>query len=109
MKFRTIIICAVAVAVLAAGSAIAMAPSVAEETYTPPVLNCESWEAPGWLNEQGDPTGCVDNAPCPEARKGLPCPADIPVPAPAPEAPAPAPVAAPEPVATEPNTNTGCN
>ena len=54
----------------------------AEDDYTPPVLDCESWKVPGWLNEHGDPSGCVDNAPCPEARNGLPCPADIPAPAP---------------------------
>lgn len=42
------------------------------------IVECESWQVPGWLDEQGNPTSCVDNAPCPEARKGLPCPADIP-------------------------------
>ena len=52
---------------------------VQELIYDTPVLNCEAWQVPGWLNEFGDPTGCVDNAPCPEAREGLPCSADIPV------------------------------
>lgn len=57
-------------------------------------LNCETWQAPGWLDEQGNPTGCVDNAPCPEARENLPCPADIPAVEPviAPVTPSEAPV-----------------
>lgn len=58
----------------------AVSSASATEDYIPPVLNCESWEVPGWLNEEGDPTSCVDNAPCPEVREGLPCPADIPTP-----------------------------
>ena len=57
-------------------------PAPAEDDYTPPVLDCESWQVPGWLNEHGDPSGCVENLPCPEAREGLPCPADIPEPVP---------------------------
>lgn len=78
-----------AVALLGFGATAAVADDilVAEETsemvqtltYTAPVLDCETWQLPGWLDEQGNPTGCVDNAPCPEAREGLPCPADIPV------------------------------
>ena len=57
-------------------------PEPAEDDYTPPVLDCESWQLPGWLNEHGDPSGCVENLPCPWTRDGLPCPADIPAPAP---------------------------
>lgn len=70
MKIRTIVICAVVTAMLGGAGAIALAPSAAEE---PVALECESWEVPGWLNDAGEPTGCVDNAPCPEAREGLPC------------------------------------
>lgn len=33
--------------------------------YTPPVLNCQPGTAPGWINEHGDPTACVDNQPTP--------------------------------------------
>lgn len=32
--------------------------------YTPPVVNCAPGTVPGWLNEHGDPTSCVDNHPC---------------------------------------------
>jgi len=38
-------------------------PAVAE-CYVPPVLNCLPGTVPGWLNEHGDPTGCVDDHPC---------------------------------------------
>lgn len=65
----------------------AVSSAAATEGYVPPVLNCESWEVPGWLNEEGDPTSCVDNAPCPEVREGLPCPADIPAEGPVVEGP----------------------
>lgn len=68
---------AIAMALLGFGT---VSSAFATEGYVPPVLNCESWEVPGWLNEHGDPSSCVDNAPCPEVREGLPCPADIPAP-----------------------------
>lgn len=32
--------------------------------YTPPVVVCEPGTAPGWLNEFGDATSCVDDHPC---------------------------------------------
>lgn len=37
----------------------------AEPEYVPPVLDCEAWQVPGWLNEHGDPTSCVGDHPCP--------------------------------------------
>jgi hypothetical protein len=33
--------------------------------YTPPVVDCAEGTVPGILNEQGDPTACVSNDPCP--------------------------------------------
>jgi len=56
----------------------------AETPYTPPVLHCESWQVPGWLNGHGDPTSCVNNEAVPGSHKGEP-PA---TPAPAPSTPA---------------------
>lgn len=95
---KIIAISAVALAFSAFGAA---STAAATETYTPPTLDCETWQVPGWLNEHGDPTGCVDNAPCPEARKGLPCPADLPIadPTTTPVAVAPVPYVPAEPVA----------
>ena len=75
MNIRAILLTGIVAASL--GGIFSLTPAIAEEPYTKPVVNCESWQAPGWLNDQGDPTGCVDNASCPEAREGLPCPADV--------------------------------
>lgn len=35
-----------------------------EPCYVPPVVECEPGTVPGWLNEHGDPTSCVDDHPC---------------------------------------------
>lgn len=99
MKFRTIVLSTIATVLLAGCGVVALPPAAADEA---PALNCESWEVPGWLGEDGLPTGCVDNAPCPEVREGLPCPADVVTPPPVVEAPKPVPVPharAPMPVA----------
>ena len=53
-------------------------PSPLDSWLLNPTFECETWKVPGWLNDEGIPTSCVDNAPCPEARESLPCPADIP-------------------------------
>jgi len=45
--------------------------------YTPPVLNCDEYQVPGWLNQFGDATSCVSNNPCPEVNAGEPCPSDV--------------------------------
>jgi hypothetical protein len=76
-------------------------------------LNCAAGEVPGWLDEDGLPTSCVSNNPCPEVEAGQPCPGDIPaepVPAPAPQpksAPIPAPVSTAQPAPAKPES--GCN
>lgn len=33
------------------------------DTYTSPVLDCPTGTVPGWLNDHGDPTSCVNNTP----------------------------------------------
>jgi len=105
MNIKNIIICtSVSVALAFAGS-IALAPAIAtdgqhtpnpasvtdptEEPYTAPVLHCEAWQVPGWLNGHGDPTSCVNNEAVPGSHKGEP-PA-TPEPDPTVEAPAPVP------------------
>ena len=45
--------------------------------YTPPVLDCDEYQVPGWLNEFEDATSCVSNNPCPEVNAGEPCPSDV--------------------------------
>lgn len=40
-------------------------PTTTEAPYVPPVVNCGPNEVPGWLNEHGDPTSCVNNCPYP--------------------------------------------
>lgn len=66
-------------------------------TDPPPreVLVCEPGTVPGWLGEDGLPTSCVSNNPCPEVEAGQPCPGD-PIPT---EKPTAAPTAAPAPPA----------
>lgn len=49
-----------------------------EPPYTPPVVDCAEGTVPGILNEQGDPTACVSNNPCPEVAYGQTCPVDEP-------------------------------
>lgn len=51
----------VALIVTVGASAEEMPTPVPTATYTPPIVNCEEGTAPGWLNEQGDPTSCVDD------------------------------------------------
>jgi hypothetical protein len=46
-------------------------------TFTP--FTCPEYKVPGWLDENGNPTSCVDNSPCP----GLVPPACLPVAEPA--------------------------
>jgi hypothetical protein len=69
-------------------------PAPSEPAYTPPVLHCEPWQVPGWLNEHGDPTSCVNNSPNPgeEPATEAPTPAG-PTPSPAPSSATPAPSA----------------
>jgi len=45
--------------------------------YTPPVLDCNEYQVPGWLNRFGDATSCVSNNPCPEVNAGEQCPSDV--------------------------------
>lgn len=45
-----------------------------------PKLACPPDKVPGWLDENGDPQGCVDNNPTPGAEKELPA-AEAPAPA----------------------------
>jgi len=35
-------------------------------------LNCEDWQIPGWLGDDGLPTSCVNNEAVPGANKGEP-------------------------------------
>ena len=58
-------------------------------------LNCDTNHLPGWLDESGLPSGCVENWPCVEAMSGLPCPGDVPAAVVEPVEPAPVPVQAP--------------
>lgn len=73
MKLNPVATVAVALALSAFGAA---GSAAAEEAYTPPTLSCEAGTIPGWLNEQGDPTSCVSDNPCPEVELGQPCPGD---------------------------------
>jgi hypothetical protein len=91
-------------------TALLLAPAAPQAATTPlddwlanPTFTCETWQVPGWLGDDGTPTSCVDNAPCPEAREGLPCPGDLPAEIPAPVVETPVPVIeTPAPIAETP-------
>lgn len=40
-------------------------PAGAATSYVAPRLNCGAISAPGWINDYGDATACVDNNPTP--------------------------------------------
>lgn len=42
--------------------------------YVPPVLNCPTGTTPGWINEHGDPTSCVNDEPTPGDEPSEPTP-----------------------------------
>lgn len=116
------LVAAAAIAFAVAGPLAAPAEPAPTSTPTPTAptetfeqraasLNCEAWQVPGWLGEDGLPTSCVNNEAVPGSHKGEPPAAATPTktPEPAPE-PAPAPAEtttppAPEAPATEKN---GC-
>lgn len=71
-------------------TAAAVSPAFAEDATaepaptTAPSIECPHNTVPGWLDENGNPTSCVGDAPCPETETGD-CPSDVPV-APTPSA-----------------------
>lgn len=57
------------------------APASAEEPMPAPTLDCPHNTVPGWLDDEGNPTSCVGDAPCPETETGD-CPEVAATPAP---------------------------
>lgn len=87
-----------AVAVLLVLGGLAIAAPAHADGFDP--ASCPPGTVPGWLDENGVPTSCVGDHPCPEYMDTVPptgpCPGDPGYVAPAPD-PAPAPAAPPPP------------